>query len=126
MIKTVKSLAHLHELALKHGATIEIDGRTINAAGAKVAPMAPAPKVSPAIPAQEPVRAGIPIEHVEALIRANDAKWEREVANLRSEMETLREQNEVTSAPVTDWKFDVEYNPDGSIKLVQAKAETMQ
>lgn len=117
-MRTVKSVSDLQRIAFGTGATVRVDGRPINASGAKVSIVPPKPAPEPA-PKVEPPAA--PQPDVRPEVYALMAEQARDQARLTETlMQTLAMRE---PAPRTPWRFEVKYDREGRITEVLANPE---
>ena len=128
-MKTVKSLADLHRLAMERGSTVVVSGRTINAAAEKlrvrpprpvvVEPVQAAPEPAPPPPPPPPpvVEPGVPRAEVDRLLAEQEARWESRVQALTDKLVAL---TSVAKPTPPTWNFVPEYGPRGEFVALTA------
>lgn len=117
-MKTVKSLAELKSLALEKGAAVEVGTQRFNTSEDKLKPgprkvdQPPAPEPAPApAPVAEPTMVNVDMSPIAA-------SQDRVGALIAQSLASLPQ----PAAPVREWEFTINRNPDGTLASIRARA----
>lgn len=117
-MKTVKSLADLKQMALAHGASVEVGSTRYNTDGEKIAGIPRRPAAAPVTktePKPEPMPA--PVVTVDTAPVA--AAQERVAQMMAQALSSIPK----PSAPVREWLFTVERDENGLLTGIRATAQ---